>query len=372
MLAKRPEDRFQDPAEIVAALEPLAAGADLPRLLSSAAAADESFEDTPLDAWTDTSGEFVSIAPARRSLSASPVAVPRRPRTARGRWLIAAAAGACLAAVLAPLFFSRTPIWKPKDEVADLGADLPPTNRDGANADDKDGPLPMPHDLPPPPKKTFEDLPDALLEPLVSYPLLNREPQKLIWPDRSESSTAPFDPSRRQLVVQSSDVAMLSLGQVHRPDYILRIDLHQQRWPGGVGIFLGYNEGQEDGHRVVTFQRMYLKKGGVPERPQYVISRFREKRTFVPGQPVKATNYEFVGAAIEPPGDNPQSLEVIVRSGRLHRVRFAGAELKDLCTAEANKTLEPKDYVGHFGTYNFYSQSVFQNASIVLLGESSD
>ena len=107
MTAKDPGDRFATPAEVVAALEPLAAGCDLRRLAAlSAGSVAEGLSTAPSLAGTEShvSSAMTGTTPSRpKPVPASTIPPPAAGRGTgrRGQWIALAAAAAALPILLA-------------------------------------------------------------------------------------------------------------------------------------------------------------------------------------------------------------------------------------------------------------------------------
>jgi hypothetical protein len=95
-----------------------------------------------------------------------------------------------------------------------------------------------------PSEPVYEDLLPRDLDLMRWYHLLNREPKKIIWPADALSSIN-FDPARSQLNASCAELGLLSLGRVDVSSYRLRMDLHQNRWSGDVGLILGLRPDSE-------------------------------------------------------------------------------------------------------------------------------
>ena len=198
MLAKKPEDRWQTPREVAAALAPYAEDS-----LSTAPTRD--YREEPIPAAGKSAaptlaprGEETPIA-----TSVSSTTVPRR----RSRWLIAAAL--CLIALVGGggVYFM------------DLRNDPPP---------------------PPPTEPPNLDL----LRPLQTHLLLERRPVPALWPKQNPHANLTFDAAQRQLTVTSpfGEDSLFHLGTVTTGNFQLQVRIYQVNWNTGVGVYFGYHK----------------------------------------------------------------------------------------------------------------------------------
>ncbi len=131
--------------------------------------------------------------------------------------------------------------------------------------------------------------------------------------------------------------------------------------------FFGYRPAPAGPHPAWQFHRLELRPNFAPNRDEFP---FQIQRTFVTfsegpkGRQVieDRLHTELIGRMVRA----PQMLEVHVSETHLVRVRWAGTDLRNLCTAEANVGAGPDEYFGQFGLYCCGSDGVFRNASISL------
>ncbi|MEX0703478.1 MAG: hypothetical protein WD069_15390, partial [Planctomycetales bacterium] len=240
---------------------------------------------------------------------------------------------------------------------------LPPGTRLAMN----DGQAGRPDAVPPAlaGNRFFEDLAPHEVERNRWYPLLNREPEELLWPG-TDLSSHHVDPGSRRLNVSTESTALLALGETDSKNYTLQIDIHQNLWRGGVGVFLGYRKVEGSESPRWRFQRIVLGRRAGAGAKQYPFQLVRSHETlFIDGAgridiASVSTNGEFLG----PLANTSQQLEVVVRRGRLSRVRWGGRDLPQLLEDQTAQDPEGLDYLGKFGVYHMLSDSTVLNARI--------
>ena len=201
LLAKDPADRYPTAAQVAEALAPHAAKGDLLGLVTEAGRKAVAPPSHGTGGADDATG-------AKRPASPSPP-LPRHPHGVAAPWFSAGSPPGLLVALAGLILFGRWP-W-------------------AASTTPRDKPL--------------DDLP-----PLVWHPLLDRPPAELIWPRRGGESKWTLTPERQELWASCHDEGgLLRVGEVRRTGYALRVEVNQNGWTGGVGVFFGYAEGVYQG-----------------------------------------------------------------------------------------------------------------------------
>lgn len=214
--------------------------------------------------------------------------------------------------------------------------------------------------------QVYEDLAPGEAIKDVWYSLLNREPQALVWPG-GRGATRHFEPAFHRLTVHTAaGSALLSLGSVEADDYTLQVEFHQSRWTGGIGIFFGGKE-EVNARGVAGWkcQRIYLTPVIHPEASFQLLRSVTVAARDVKGRPA-GWNDDLAGAGIRTIEREPQTLEITVRKGALHRVRWNGREMPELTTSELNSGFTPADYQGYFGTIHYSSDCIVSNPRIMI------
>ncbi len=365
MMAKSPRDRFQNPQELIDALRPFAESQDLSRLVK-AIQTDDSLEPDPraVTATMDTDEDD----------SADTLSEPRQqeePVRRLPRWAVPLFAAAIIAVLT---IGGRHLLNRQNVRLPEVDPEPPPVVELASVPAGEDPLPPAPANPPPDPtSKTFENLLANEVEPLRWYHLLNQEPVRLLWPERSEVSMLNLDRARDQLFVQTTDAAVLQFGMVHSPNYIFSVDVYQGRWSGGVGVIFGIVESWDQGVRKIKYQSIRLIESNIRNKPaRYYWMRSIERVEFEPGKPPYPSGSNIASVEIERPPPSPQAIEITVRTNRLRQVRFGGKELPELLDRPGESELTPENHVGPFGVYVGITECSFRNARVMLLESAED
>jgi hypothetical protein len=318
MLAKAPADRYATAAEVAAALAPHAAGCDLaglvasasPRALTRAAGGTQGADDA-------TGAQTTCLAPS-----------PRAPAPRRRLALAGLVAGFAVV-VAAAVIFGKW-LWA-----------APTTPRD----------------------RPLDDLP-----PLVWHPLLDRPPAEVRWPHRGGESMWALNPYRHELWVSChDDKGLLRVAEVRRTDYALRVEISQNGWTGGVGIFFGYAEDVFQGEPCVRYQVLELRP---PSRhdagTEFRLLRSIEYLVSRPEGGASEVKRQLASAPVRRPDRHDQLLDIEIEARGLVAVRWDGQALPSLTEPEVNGQLKGSDYLGSFGTMNSSATGVFRTYQLKL------
>ena len=236
-LAKKPQDRFAQPAEVGEALAPFAAGFDLPRLAQRAieklASADALAEGEP-DPFAKTKS-FIKAVPSTDP--ATTRRAPSRPRNRRSAWWLGA--GAALAAVGIGAYVAQQP--------------------PGESVRPADGAVPVPLLSPPgkPGPTAAEDWARTLAQ----------APKEILFPGRKGEGRWHIDDQSGSLELASDSVRLIQLGELDGKACRIEVDIQQPDWKGSVGIFLGYRADPTTTKPLTgRFQLIALEKTGSGRR----------------------------------------------------------------------------------------------------------
>jgi serine/threonine protein kinase len=317
LVAKSPDDRPATPAEVARALEPFARGADLVPLAARALALASPGQPAPPDRPTVLeSDRFVTPAPAALQ-PATPTADPRS-MTRRKRRAVGVAAAALLAAAVAvPLGLRHWPGSQPQpDGQTDSGVgkeNLRPVERGGWQF------------------------------------LLAKEPGERLWPP-AEGARLVHDQKKEVLWFANPSPALIPLGTTDARSYKLEIGFRQERWPGGIGVYLGGQPGTEPG--TFTFQWIDLRPAGLNNDQGFNLVRSRG--TIRPGPDGKPQVWpaSFATAHLTNPlGSKECLLELVVGPNGLTMVRWDGEPCPGLVTDNATAQARAIGEQGEFGIY---------------------
>lgn len=195
-------------------------------------------------------------------------------------------------------------------------------------------------------------------------PLLDRPPVEVFWPSSNALASHTWDPDQQQLRVTNDRFGLLGFGITDSLDFSLQIGIHQNRWEGGTGVYLGL-------------------RGWSPETPDvswtglwFQISQFqRSKATFYridlmsielkidpSGRRELLTN-TLASEKIEKPAGEA-TFEIVTNAGKVTRIRFDGKLLNDLKRA-VDKQPNPIDWTGAFGVLVQSADSTFRNCQFM-------
>jgi hypothetical protein len=329
LIAKDPADRPAAAADVALALAPHAAGADLPALAAVArqkAAPGQGAAGSAVERPGDLDGVTSAATWRARPAAPAPAAARRRLRPT-----LALAAAAALVVGLGAVALTGRP---PRAGVG---------GPDGV-ADE--------------------------LTPQVWHPLLGRPPTELLWSHERRDWQWAFDGQKEELRMDCpGGPGMLRVGEVRRTGYRLRVDIGQDRWTGGVGIFFGYGQGACDNVPCLRYQFLQLRPG-LPRDPAraFVLCRGIEYLP-LPGAVglLGSDCRDFMSVPVQLPEQGDQKLELLIEPQGLVSVRWGRAELAALAAPEINAGLDESQYLGQFGVLGNSCEGVFHNYRIMLL-----
>jgi hypothetical protein len=340
-LAKKPQDRFPQPAEVAEALAPFTAGCDLPRLAAKAidelasVAALVAGEPDPFAKTKSFHRAVPSTDPATTRRAAPP---PAKPRVAWWVW-----AGATLAAAGIGIYLTQQPPGNPERLV------------DGAD------PAPV---ITPPGKPAPGAAEDWTRE-------LGQAPKELVYPGRKGEGRWHIDDQTRSLELASDSVRLIKLGELDGKPCRIEVDVQQPDWGGSVGVFLGYREDLTTTKQLTgRFQLISLEKTGSGPADADLPGRGKErspfelvrKSTYLDPQSPDSTPVLGIpyGERVPYPLDG-QPLRLVLHIGPrgLTRVSWGGAEIGTLMREDVNQQYTARDYHGPWGLYLHHAAAWF-------------
>jgi hypothetical protein len=205
------------------------------------------------------------------------------------------------------------------------------------------------------------------LTPLTWHSVLQRPPTELLWPHERGESTWTFNAQRQELAVNCRGKGLLGLGEVRRAGYQMRVNVNQNGWTGGIGIFFGYAADVCDGTPCVRYQFLELR----PYLPRDPARAFAVCRGLEQAVPDGKGGHRFIrrdlaSAPLPRPNRQGQLLDLEVGRPGLVTARWDGLPLTALTAPAVNAQLKESDYVGEFGTLNFASGGEFRNYEVML------
>lgn len=199
-------------------------------------------------------------------------------------------------------------------------------------------------------QKTIENVAWSDLELLRWYPLLNREPKKVIWP-LDNLTLMNFDPTRSTLNVSCANLGILSFGRVDHTGYRLRMDLHQNQWPGEVSIVIGLRQHPDVLNGFVAQAFLFNRSSDRPA--EFFLTRTRIILTPKSDGDFKVQRLDKQTREIAVPIGLPETVELEIQKQGLTRLRWGGVDNPGLYTQEINDLFEQQDYLGEFGVCLF-------------------
>ena len=351
MMAKSPDERFSSAEELVRALEQPAANADLAALVLRAR------DKRPVSA--ESPATFHSTATDLQYTRGQPNPLPST-QPMRHRWrLTAGLAVGCL--LLLSVYFGGS-WWTHTGEVAPapVAAGVtgsPPASPAAPSGEEPDAGAPQNRNI-------FRD---GETKRLIWHELLRAEPTPLKWPRDAGLSSWSHQAKLKQLSVNCRSAGLLAMGSVEAESWTLQVDVFQSSWTGGAGLFWGYRTVDTENGPHVVYQKLVLQQvRGQQPIPTYAICLSRVTSAFNVSSDATADVVDLATENIQLANNKPQMLEITIRRGQLHRVRWSGQTLKGLSRKTVNRRLNVEDHQGRFGTYNAASNAVFRNARIML------
>jgi len=307
MLSKNPDDRPATPSAVVAALEPLAAGADLSGLSVSVAALPGAVDrHTP-----------VRATPLLKARSAGPPVTDPRRRW-RGAFVVGLAVGAAVIGVGA-YFAIPAPVPLRSSKEPEPPAESPP-------------------------------------EPGKWRELLSKRPDERLWVPTNESFIH-YQQNKELLTVQSARHALIPLGTTSAKGYKLQVGFRQVPWQGGFGIYFG---GRPHATRnVFEFQIVSLgpTHPSTPER-QFSLRRAGGEFALDHGGEWSKAGVARTNFAVSyfPRMDNEEKLlELEIRSSTIFNIRWSGVDCQELFNVAAGNyarnLFSDQQLTGEFGIY---------------------
>ncbi len=316
LLARDPAERPATAAEVATALEPFAAGADLPDLVRHA-------RRVPSGGTT--------VATPRPAAPSTRIAPHRR----RVRWGVGAVV---LLAVLVPLSWLG---WQAAFPVKQVDAEPQNVNQES--------PVPRLRDR---------------WEFGRQNHLLQHSPFSADRDPTLRNTHLQFLPDREELIVNTDNVVLVPLGRVQRVDYRLQVNIRQNTWTGGTGVYFGYRDAVVDGKPGKQFFTITLERSPSNKLQasfQLLWSRHQEPDRLGNS---RIDQLRAVPLRLPPP---ETSLEINVTQNGVKEVRWDGAPLPDLVKLHPNVgRLAAADFDGTFGLYNVHSSTMYRNANLLV------
>jgi eukaryotic-like serine/threonine-protein kinase len=223
-------------------------------------------------------------------------------------------------------------------------------------------------------EKTFEDLSPAEIRLGQWYNLLNREPEKIIWPPEylGTHSFVAHRADSRLVHIQSQQLACLTMGRIEHDSFVWRIEIVRPEWTSGtVGLFLGTRQG--DGGTTISFQTIEVRQVKSQGKWRFRLERNQLVVDTSSGRPVPGAGTWLCASDIEEPvAQTPITVEIVVTRGVLSGFRWDGKEIPGVTDGRAAATAQPASYKGPFGLLVEGTAIDFDNSQIRFLGSAQE
>lgn len=213
--------------------------------------------------------------------------------------------------------------------------------------------------------RVFEELkPNELLKS-ISYPLLNLEPQKIVWEEDDALARLALNQELRQLTVGSRGLGILECGTIEETDYVLQADIFQRTWDGGIGVFLGLKPSGSGERKCMGIM---LKQNAAPDRKKFplliVPTRYTISEQGGENDLCDASTIDGEWRLPKVVGYRPRTLRLTVRTGRLKSVEWDGKLLNEFALNGSQAEPNGPELTGGFGIVSATSDATVQNMQI--------
>lgn len=193
-----------------------------------------------------------------------------------------------------------------------------------------------------------EKSPAPMPKPGKWFPLLQRRPEILAWPEDERNSRWQYSQEDQEVYVDCAQTAMIKLGAVEHGDYKLQMSVFQTRWIGNVGVFFGGHTVEVDGMPCRRVQLIELRCETERGKQQAYLHR----RLMIFDKEFNSrSSLTFVGAPVPEPSNREQSMTIGIAGGRLEFIEWNGAFLRELVSDKLSTALDASDHWGDFGLY---------------------
>jgi serine/threonine protein kinase len=205
---------------------------------------------------------------------------------------------------------------------------------------------------------------EELPEELAWFHLLRKKPTELLWPHGVGASNWTFSAKNELVSYSAVDHGALIFGRVDRPYYLLQMTFHQNRWPGGMGIFFGLHDVPDQDLPVQRCQSILFNTAS----DKALEMKLQRRQTHLTQLPAgRQVSSGPLAEALIPFPRIQQQLEIEVRANRLFAVRLNGVAVEGLMNADVQRQFTPEDHQGQFGLWAHGSDGNVNNARLMLL-----
>lgn len=201
----------------------------------------------------------------------------------------------------------------------------------------------------------------------VWHKLLDEQPVPIFWKPADGLATLNWVEGLQQVYVANDDIGLVGLGTTDSQDFSLQFGIHQSNWSNGAGVFLGL-QNWKPGEAKVPWTCHWLHVTEV--RPATAASTYRldldrVDATVGPDGRFRILTTGFASEAIPSPSGEV-NLEIKITDGRLSRLKWATATLRDLI-ADANQQPTPVLWTGGFGVMVHSGAATYRNCQFMKM-----
>ena len=204
--------------------------------------------------------------------------------------------------------------------------------------------------------------PDAI-PPGLWFPLLDRDPKLLHWPLVPRNSDFSYRGAKREASLTSDQTIMIEFGRTAAPDFSIRTKLHQPNWVGGVGFFWGHQEEETAGQFQYQFVGLQPYRSARKEEP----FRLTWEIGHCNGEGWESNRVMLQEFSTSRPGPEACDLQISIRKGLLHQIRWNGADLGEIQCHDPLSQPLAQDAVGALGIVVQKSSALVREPAIQFL-----
>ncbi len=199
---------------------------------------------------------------------------------------------------------------------------------------------------------------------------LSFAPREVEHPGRGNTSRWHFDDPTGALVVVSGRPCLIQLGMIEGGRYLVGVDVQQDEWQGGCGIFLGFQLGDPSGEQTEEFHVVEIQQSLDPQlRPILIVNRRQTSLSLSDGSPLDGKHFS---ETVPVPRGKWARLEIEFDDDEVRRIEFDDRVLTSLVSSKAVRNRFPGFRgSGAWGLYTFVESAGFLNPDIDQLQESS-
>lgn len=206
-------------------------------------------------------------------------------------------------------------------------------------------------------------------QPQAWQKLLDVAPVPILWKSRNGLASWTFEEPQEQLFVTNDELGLLGLGTTSLQDFSLRVGIHQNRWKKGAGVFVGFRDSDPQNSRApwscLVFQIDEIRQIRPPSTNYQISAAEIEVVVGKDGRREVSPPVAFAFQRVARPVGE-MTLEIVVSSGRLSRLRLDGTPLEQLIS-KIQSHPQPLVWTGGFGVFVESGSSTIRNCQFMNL-----